>query len=221
MTDTGARRIEESRREVVTSTMSENLGTPSSSGSLASEAEPSCASAGVAAASTDGGSSSWTPGVAPAANTTTSEERMHSGITIRPTLRNGGARYSPIHSSVNGLGSGRRAPCEGWGIIGTRVMAEKSAGNRETDELATFVGWGNPIARSTPYHAWQPVFARYFATENVEDTASRRDRVLARFADRPDWLRLAPLVLAHRPGRHRGERAHLAAHRDGARRSHS
>ncbi len=73
-------------------------------------------------------------------------------------------------------------------------MADRGTGNRGADELATFVGWGDPIARSTPYHAWQPVFARYFGTEDLKDAASRRDKVLARFADRPEWLRLAPLV---------------------------
>lgn len=65
---------------------------------------------------------------------------------------------------------------------------------RGTDDVATFVGWGDPIARSAPYHAWEPIFARYFGTENVKDAPTRRKRVEARLAERPEWQRLAPLV---------------------------
>lgn len=55
-------------------------------------------------------------------------------------------------------------------------------------------GAGDALDRSTPYHAWRPVFLQVFGIEGVTETSERRERVLAHLDTMPAGRRLAPLL---------------------------
>ena len=60
--------------------------------------------------------------------------------------------------------------------------------------LRTLVGAGVAIEKTTPYHAWRPVFAELMDLVGVEDVEERRRRVLAHVQGDPGMARLAPLL---------------------------
>jgi class 3 adenylate cyclase/tetratricopeptide (TPR) repeat protein len=60
--------------------------------------------------------------------------------------------------------------------------------------LRTLVGAGVAIEKTTPYHAWRPVFAELMDLAGVEDVEERRRRVLAHVQADPGTARLAPLL---------------------------
>jgi class 3 adenylate cyclase/tetratricopeptide (TPR) repeat protein len=78
------------------------------------------------------------------------------------------------------------------GIGKSRLLADllERAHAREVRSLA---GAGDAIEKTTPYHAWRPVFAQLVDLAGVEDVEERRSRVLARVQSDPEMARLAPL----------------------------
>lgn len=78
------------------------------------------------------------------------------------------------------------------GIGKSRLLADllERAHAREVRSLA---GAGDAIEKTTPYHAWRPVFAQLVELAGVEDVEERRSRVLARVQGDPEMARLAPL----------------------------
>jgi class 3 adenylate cyclase/tetratricopeptide (TPR) repeat protein len=55
-------------------------------------------------------------------------------------------------------------------------------------------GAGDAIEKSTPYHAWRPVFDALLSVEGLTDPEARRRRVLNRLHAESEWHRLAPLL---------------------------
>jgi len=78
------------------------------------------------------------------------------------------------------------------GIGKSRLLADllERAHAREVRSLA---GAGDAIEKTTPYHAWRPVFAQLAGLAGVEGVEERRSRVLARVQSDPEMARLAPL----------------------------
>ena len=78
------------------------------------------------------------------------------------------------------------------GIGKSRLIADllERAHAREVTSLA---GAGDAIEKTTPYHAWRPIFAQLAGLAGVEDVEERRSRVLARVQSDPEMARLAPL----------------------------
>jgi tetratricopeptide (TPR) repeat protein len=62
--------------------------------------------------------------------------------------------------------------------------------------LAGWVGAGEALEESTPYHAWRPIFLHLFGMDEAMEPEARRARVLKRLATEPETLRLAPLLNA-------------------------
>ncbi|GIW70500.1 MAG: adenylate/guanylate cyclase domain-containing protein [Planctomycetota bacterium] len=50
------------------------------------------------------------------------------------------------------------------------------------------------VERTSPYHAWRAGFAQLLGLQHAPDLAARRQRLLAQLVDRPELLRLAPLL---------------------------
>jgi class 3 adenylate cyclase/tetratricopeptide (TPR) repeat protein len=78
------------------------------------------------------------------------------------------------------------------GIGKSRLLADllERAHGRGVRSLA---GAGDAIEKTTPYHAWRPIFAQLVDLTGVEDVEERRSRVLARAQSDPEMARLAPL----------------------------
>jgi class 3 adenylate cyclase/tetratricopeptide (TPR) repeat protein len=55
-------------------------------------------------------------------------------------------------------------------------------------------GAGDAIEKTTPYHAWRPIFTDLMGLVGVDDLEERRRRVLARVQADPALARLAPLL---------------------------
>jgi class 3 adenylate cyclase/tetratricopeptide (TPR) repeat protein len=60
--------------------------------------------------------------------------------------------------------------------------------------MPSLTGAGDAIEKTTPYHAWRPVFAQLFDLAGVDDIEERRRRVQARLPADPALARLAPLL---------------------------
>ena len=66
--------------------------------------------------------------------------------------------------------------------------------------MTTLIGAGDSVERSTPYHAWRPVFVALFGLERVAgDPDARRTHMLAQLPAEPAVLRAAPLLSAVLP----------------------
>jgi tetratricopeptide (TPR) repeat protein len=60
--------------------------------------------------------------------------------------------------------------------------------------VRSLTGAGDAIEKTTPYHAWRPVFIALLDLAGVDDVEERRARVLARVQADPTLARLAPLL---------------------------
>jgi class 3 adenylate cyclase/tetratricopeptide (TPR) repeat protein len=60
--------------------------------------------------------------------------------------------------------------------------------------VRSLAGAGDAIEKTTPYHAWRPIFTQLVGLVGVDDVEERRARVLARVQDDPTLARLAPLL---------------------------
>jgi class 3 adenylate cyclase/tetratricopeptide (TPR) repeat protein len=91
-------------------------------------------------------------------------------------------------------GEGGVAIIEGEPGIGkSRLVAEFQAQTRALG-IETLAGAGDAIEKSTPYHAWRPVFAQIFGGGELGSTALRRANVSGRLAGDPEAMRLVPLL---------------------------
>ncbi len=113
---------------------------------------------------------------------------------------------------------------EGEAGIGKSCLVADHLRQARAGGVTTLVGGGNAIEKSTPYHAWRPIFRQFFGLERgPDDPAGQRDQVMARLtsefmpqADRPaakispadleekaletwGWEELAPLLNAVLP----------------------
>ena len=92
---------------------------------------------------------------------------------------------------------------QGEAGIGKSRLFEELIRQAETLDVKMFVGNGDPIEKSTPYHAWRPIFNRIFDIEELlaradsaeETNVAIEDQVLQTLiAIDPDLARYAPLV---------------------------
>ena len=60
--------------------------------------------------------------------------------------------------------------------------------------VTLFTGAGNPIERTTAYHAWRPVFGQLFSINTIANPDAQRQQVLNWLADEKDLLPLASLL---------------------------
>jgi len=89
---------------------------------------------------------------------------------------------------------------EGEAGIGKSRLVEELLQQAAATRMRCLAGAGDAIERATPYHAWRPVFSQLFALDqHADDAEARRAAVLARLADWPELLPLAPLLNAILP----------------------
>src|SRR5262245_52773322 len=78
------------------------------------------------------------------------------------------------------------------GIGKSRLLADLLERAR-TREVRTLAGAGDAIEKTTPYHAWRPIFAQLTDLAGAEDAEERRSLILTRVQGDPEMARLAPL----------------------------
>jgi class 3 adenylate cyclase/tetratricopeptide (TPR) repeat protein len=79
------------------------------------------------------------------------------------------------------------------GIGKSRLLADLLA-QAHARGVRSLTGAGDAIEKTTPYHAWRPVFTALFDLTGVDEVEERRRRVLARVQAEPALARLAPLL---------------------------
>lgn len=79
------------------------------------------------------------------------------------------------------------------GIGKSRLVADLLEQARDQNVLA-YVGSGDAIEKTNPYHAWRSVFNEIFNLSPSADTNTLRERVLATLEPLPQALPLAPLL---------------------------
>ena len=92
---------------------------------------------------------------------------------------------------------------EGEAGIGKSRLFEDLIRQAETLNVKTFVGNGDAIEKSSPYHAWRPIFDQIFRIEDLPSTGDFSEEAAATIQNRviekvtkidPDLARYAPLV---------------------------
>jgi class 3 adenylate cyclase/tetratricopeptide (TPR) repeat protein len=91
---------------------------------------------------------------------------------------------------------------QGEAGIGKSRLFEDLIRQAETLDIKMFVGSGDAIEKSSPYHAWRPIFNQIFEIEEILAKSDSEavdglveDHVLAKLAEiDPDLVRYAPLV---------------------------
>ncbi len=79
------------------------------------------------------------------------------------------------------------------GIGKSRLIADL-LGQAEALGVASLVGGGNALDKSTPYHAWRPIFKQLFRLDAfADDPTALRAHILIKL-DAPAWQNLAPLL---------------------------
>ena len=79
------------------------------------------------------------------------------------------------------------------GIGKSRLLADLLERAHARD-VRSLTGAGDAIEKTTPYHAWRPIFTQLIGLGGVEDIEERRTRVLAHVQADPALARLAPLL---------------------------
>ena len=79
------------------------------------------------------------------------------------------------------------------GIGKSTLVADLLERSREL-EIATLVGVAFPLERSTPFYIWRAVFRHLFELDANAGKEEQRRKTLARLADEPDLIELAPLL---------------------------
>ncbi|MGD9028715.1 MAG: adenylate/guanylate cyclase domain-containing protein, partial [Anaerolineae bacterium] len=84
------------------------------------------------------------------------------------------------------------------GIGKSRLVADllQLASNRDVNAL---VGEGDAIEAAMPYHAWRPVFSRFFGLDGLVSVAAQRRRVQKHLDSAPQHARRGPLLNAVLP----------------------
>jgi class 3 adenylate cyclase/tetratricopeptide (TPR) repeat protein len=88
---------------------------------------------------------------------------------------------------------------EGEAGIGKSRLVSDLLERAKSLGIPTLSGAGDAIEKSTPYHAWRPVFRQFFRLDTLTDVDERRKRVLDRLQAYPNLMRLAPLLNAVLP----------------------
>lgn len=96
-------------------------------------------------------------------------------------------------------GAGSVVMIEGEAGIGKSRLVEDALEKAHALDVITLIGAGDAIEKSTPYHAWRPIFRQLFGLEGSGSEAEAwRAHVLARlmaeFGPDSELLRLAPLL---------------------------
>jgi hypothetical protein len=84
------------------------------------------------------------------------------------------------------------------GMGKSRLVADLLQQARERG-IRSLVGAGGAVEKSTPYHAWSPIFGELFQLDELSDTEARRAPLLERLRAAPELLPLAPLLNAVLP----------------------
>ena len=102
---------------------------------------------------------------------------------------------------LQALLDGRHAPCiiiEGEAGIGKSRLVTELVSETGTFMIQPLIGSGEAIEKSTPYHAWRPIFQQLFDLQTTADGDLRsqwQQQVLNQLeAINPDLLQLAPLL---------------------------
>ncbi len=93
-----------------------------------------------------------------------------------------------------GGGVGGVVVVEGEPGIGKSQLVADLIARAEARGFATMIGRGDAVERTTPHHAWRPLFSRLLGVDEGADTGWRGTRVLDRLLARPAQFRLAPLL---------------------------
>jgi class 3 adenylate cyclase/tetratricopeptide (TPR) repeat protein len=79
------------------------------------------------------------------------------------------------------------------GIGKSRLLADL-LDQTQARGVRSLTGAGDAIEKTTPYHAWRPIFLALFDLADVDEVEERRRRVLARVQADPELARVAPLL---------------------------
>ena len=96
-------------------------------------------------------------------------------------------------------GRGGVVVIEGEPGIGKSQLVADLVDRAGSREVTILLGAGDSIERSTPYHAWRPVFLALFGEDHLADPVARDARIAEWLADDPEALALAPLLNAVLP----------------------
>ena len=88
---------------------------------------------------------------------------------------------------------------EGEAGIGKSRLVEELLQRASTRGLASLVGAGGEIEKSTPYHGWRAVFHQLLDLDQVTGTEAQRESVLQQLGSDPQLSHLAPLLNAVLP----------------------
>ena len=96
-------------------------------------------------------------------------------------------------------GRGSLVVLEGEPGIGKSQLIGELIDRAESLGVAVLVGAADSIERSSPYHAWRPLFQSLFESIEACDDEARLDRIREWLGDDPDRQLLAPLLGAVLP----------------------
>ncbi|HEY9857396.1 MAG TPA: adenylate/guanylate cyclase domain-containing protein [Stenomitos sp.] len=95
--------------------------------------------------------------------------------------------------------AGRVVVIEGEAGLGKSRLLDYLLEEARTLGVRCLVGSADAIERSTPYHAWRPIFQQLLLPEGEGDPDRLLQALVASLTDEPDLLRLAPLLNALLP----------------------
>ncbi|MEA3208312.1 MAG: hypothetical protein QOE70_1369 [Chthoniobacter sp.] len=79
------------------------------------------------------------------------------------------------------------------GIGKSRLLADFES-EAAVRNVVVYAGAGDAIEKTTPHHAWQPLFRQLFEIEVHSSAEERRAQVFERLRDAPESVRMAPLL---------------------------
>src|SRR5207245_1200058 len=91
-------------------------------------------------------------------------------------------------------GEGGVLVIEGEAGIGKSRLLRELREQAHGHGMTVLIGSGDAVEKTTPYHAWQSVFAQSLGVDGLTDAQERRTRVLEALQSEPALLRLAPLL---------------------------
>ena len=114
---------------------------------------------------------------------------------VRPTVgRVAGLRALCERLDALESGGGGLVVVEGEPGIGKSQLVDDLIARAASRRFATMVGRADAIDRTTPYHAWRPLFSSLLDLDEDSGTTTRGSRLIDRVLSRPELLRLAPLL---------------------------
>jgi class 3 adenylate cyclase/tetratricopeptide (TPR) repeat protein len=91
-------------------------------------------------------------------------------------------------------GAGGVIIIEGEAGIGKSRLVDELLRQCDALQLTTFVGAGDAIEQTTPYHAWRSIFTQVLAVNPLPNAEARKQHIINSLATEPELLRLAPLL---------------------------